>query len=373
MLYIAIASRSFFGAERRYFKIIRYLLDHREGQVRVRLLITVSLYRSALEVGWAAAVLRTLDQGGNLAVLPDKWSQFRHCVRPLLFARGVFGKSPFHALLRARFLAYLRSTIGLRASIEATSPDVADRIALEAPYFALNRLGAIRSVSPTVTQRLTAGFGKRFGVERASALVERIQTATSPFYDASDSGDEGAAWSDAKANVVVSASRFIDRKNVVMIADALAEALPLMPGWRAKVLGTGPLESEIRDRLHSLIREGRVDVGYEATIEPTLRSSRVYVSMIEPDNYPSQGVLEAMRFRNAVVLSDTGDSRLFFAESSEQKNLVPLDSHELASRLVDLASSPDDVEASGLAAEARIRGAFSPGGHVDELLAACVG
>ncbi|XPP27596.1 MAG: glycosyltransferase [Leucobacter sp.] len=203
----------------------------------------------------------------------------------------------------------------------------------------------------------------RLGAESAAEIMSRAHTASTPYFNLPPEPIDFAA----KQQMIVSASRFEGRKNVVSVAKALSLALPKMPGWVACVAGQGEDETEIRQILASLIDEGRVSVGYDATIEKTLRAARVYISLIEPDNYPSQAVLEAMHFGNALVLSDKGDSGRFIGDSGNGV-LVPIDPKLVAEQLVAMSVDDESLEQMGRSSVVRVHQEFDPRVHIAEML-----
>src|SRR5690606_8123276 len=137
--------------------------------------------------------------------------------------------------------------------------------------------------------------------------------ASIPFFDALEITKQRVSQ---KEKWIVSASRFIERKNVVLFAHAVKDAIAELADWKVFLLGQGPEEERLRTLLSDEISRGVVDLGYDGRIEDILARSALYVSLIEPDSYPSQSVLEAMAFGNALLLGDVGDSARFIARST---------------------------------------------------------
>lgn len=360
---IAIVSRNFFGAERRFFRIVAYLQREAVSVVRVRLILNSTLYVVSSRIDWAAEILDRLEAGGQLSVIPDSLSHGRYLKRPSLLLLSVFSKAPMHSVLRSRPAAYLRALLGGDVGIEVTSREEADSVAKLPPYFVLRRVGAFRCVSPAVHWRFVEALTTRFGERRALRISRAIVVAETPFFDP----HAISSPSESKENLVVSASRFVGRKNVVMIARALASVLPSLPGWRAAILGRGDDEVAIRSILGALIEEGRVDVCHAPGADPYLARSRIYISMIEPDNYPSQSILEALHLQNALILSDTGQSSRFLDEGRNGR-LVPLDESSLASALLELAGNERGLDEMGVASAGYASRHFSASAHVYGLL-----
>ena len=81
------------------------------------------------------------------------------------------------------------------------------------------------------------------------------------------------------------------------------------------------LEILLADEINtnSVMKIGRVN-----DISDYLMHSKIYVSLIEPDNYPSQSIFEAMYYGNALVCSNTGDSNKFINNNFSFFSLIIL-------------------------------------------------
>ena len=362
-LSVVIFSRNFFGAERRFFRIVAALRGL-AVPVDVVLVINSSLLESASRVDWAHRTMEDLRGASRLVVIPDRISHLPLTTRIHTLPRLLLGRLPMHALLRAWPVAVLRSVLGLPTVYEFTSPVGAERYARSARPSTLRRLTAIRCLTPTIEKRLMSTLRERRLSDATLADISaRVHTASSPYFD---SPADGVDFS-LKRPVVASASRFIPRKNVLLIAQALAEALPRMEGWSAAIMGKGEDEPQIREVLADLMTAGRVSVGYRSDVEEVLRQSSVYVSLIEPDNYPSQGVLEAMNYGNALLLGNSGDSGRFIGDSPNG-TIVDLELTAVVEALIDLSRDRQTLEGMGKLSQARIATAFAPAAHIRELL-----
>lgn len=119
-----------------------------------------------------------------------------------------------------------------------------------------------------------------------------------------------------KENIIVFAHRLYPRKNALLFARVAKEFVKLYPSWKIKILGKGPQSVEIQDLLAEEIISGQIEAGYTTRILSELERSKIFVSLIEPDNYPSQSVLEAMYTGNALLLSDCGFTRERFFQGN---------------------------------------------------------
>lgn len=361
---IAIASRNFFGAERRVLKIVHALATRYRAAADVRMIVNSSLLVAARRTEWGSAYFRDLDSAGRLVVVPDRIGHLRYTRRLIHGARALMSRAPFHAVLRAEPLASARALLGLPSSIEITGPVSAKSRSQHLPLFLLRRLTSVRLLTPSLARTFRAGLTERFGARISDEVMARAAVASSPYFVPSSKPHELPS----KEKLIVSGSRFERRKNVVTVAKALAIALPKLPAWNARVMGQGEDDAEIRSILQPFIEAGRVTVGYEPHIEEVLKRSQIYVSLIEPDNYPSQAVLEAMQFGNALVLSDVGDSAKFIGNPPNGE-LAPIDAQEVAKRIVNLANEGGLAKRMGELSMKHVREAFDARTHIAELLA----
>ena len=76
-------------------------------------------------------------------------------------------------------------------------------------------------------------------------------------------------------------------------------------------MGDGPELNQVKSILNDEIKCGVVKLGRVENPFEVLLKTNIFVSLIEPDNYPSQSVMEAMDSCNALLLSDTGFSKEF--------------------------------------------------------------
>ncbi len=113
-----------------------------------------------------------------------------------------------------------------------------------------------------------------------------------------------------KEKIVLFAHRLINRKNPTKYLEAVELLSKEYSDWKFLIYGAGEMRQEIIEMVERIGKN--VEYGYTTEISELQKRSSIFVSIIEPDNYPSQSVLEAMYFGNAVVLSDTGCSKKMF-------------------------------------------------------------
>ena len=102
------------------------------------------------------------------------------------------------------------------------------------------------------------------------------------------------------------------------------------------VCGSGPLEPEIRRSFEALTGQ-KIHIHYEENPFEILARCKVFVSLQDLENYPSQSLLEAMACKCAIIATDVGSTRQLLDESCAI--LVPSDPAALATALEKLLDS----------------------------------
>ncbi|MBD2394962.1 glycosyltransferase [Cyanobacterium aponinum FACHB-4101] len=152
---------------------------------------------------------------------------------------------------------------------------------------------------------------------------------------------------DKKENTIIFAHRLIARKNGVLFARVIREFFRnnKRKDWIVKIYGKGPELSRINEILKEEIYSGKVVVGYKTQILPELERSKIFVSLIEPDNYPSQSVLEAMYTGNALLLSNTGFTKSKFF--NDNGLLCEVNFDDVLSKLILLVENENNLDIFG--------------------------
>lgn len=235
---------------------------------------------------------------------------------------------------------------------EVTSPEWADRIINKSA----NVPGRVQlhAVSESVFERLVKG-----------GLGERTIAAPSLFPNLNPMEADEPEF-ESKENLIVFAHRLIPRKNGVLFARAAKRFLRTNPEWSVSIFGTGPDEGKMRCILSAEIASGGVNFGYTVDLPSELKRSKLFVSIIQPDNVPSQSVVEAMIHGNALLLSNVGRTKNKFF--SENGRLVNVDEDEVFAALCELTSSSDHLESMGLNSFTHVREKFSQSKYIDHLL-----
>ena len=101
-------------------------------------------------------------------------------------------------------------------------------------------------------------------------------------------------------------ARMVAGKGHRLLRNALIElARTMRSGLVVHVCGFGPLEPEIRQEFQALKRH-QVKLYFERDPFRVLLRTKIYVSLQDTENYPSQSLLEAMACSCAVVATGCG-------------------------------------------------------------------
>jgi len=171
-----------------------------------------------------------------------------------------------------------------------------------------------------------------------------------------------------KKKMLVSACRFIRRKNVPLLAKSIAGVIDRLPEWEFFIFGQGEQQQEIVDALEKWIERGRVHVGYSDNTLSALAESSIYVSLIEPDNYPSQSILEAMACGNAILLSNTGVSSNFISDRNPNGILVDLSEGSISEAILRMCADEKLLAEMQASSAEYVRREYSPDVFIKEFL-----
>jgi len=320
---IWLGSSSFFGAERRLMKLAN-LLTVEIKEVDIYLVIPHSLYLASRENEPAKIIFDKFDLDNKLIILPHNFNIILSKRLFLLF-KLMLTKTKFMLSLGAHKYFKILKLFGNKPVLEITSPDIAKGMRRRMSPKFFSSISKFICVSPNVRRILLAGMNEG-GYEKYNDKVVCYQA---PFFSVPEKGVF------QKEKLIVSSSRMIKRKNVHLFAEAYKRIAHELPEWKVMILGSGELELDIKESLKELIEANVVEVGYNPDVTSVLKRSSLYVSFIYPDNYPSQGVVEAMSYCNALLLSNTGDSHKFIYQDEKGVNgeLVSLDIDEMALKI----------------------------------------
>jgi glycosyltransferase involved in cell wall biosynthesis len=163
-----------------------------------------------------------------------------------------------------------------------------------------------------------------------------------------------------KRNYIVFAGRLEAYKNPYLFVDAVALCAERLrhDGWKCYLYGKGEFEQGIAARVDELNLGDLIELGATADLSPLLGESKVFISIQQTENYPSQVLLEAMAAENAIVATDVGETRrlvdeevgTLFAEQTPER---------LADAIEELIQDSDLCRTRGRKARERVVGSHN--------------
>lgn len=158
---------------------------------------------------------------------------------------------------------------------------------------------------------------------RPLGLLHKVTTSPCSFTDVERYS--GVAVKDID---IVFAGAFNAEKNPLLFVDALASLRRRGIPFAAVMAGGGPQGESVKERVRAAGLRDEVAVGPIADMSSVFARSRIFVSLQQNENYPSQSLIEAMVARNAVVASDVGETRRLV--TPDTGIVVPLEAEKVA-------------------------------------------
>lgn len=158
-----------------------------------------------------------------------------------------------------------------------------------------------------------------------------------------------------KENSVIFLSRLKEIKNPMLFLHAikiLNEGNRDSSGIKFYIFGDGPLESDIINFINNYRLSNVYFGGLVYETWKHLSNSKVFVSIQEGNNYPSQALIEAMACENAIIASDVGETRLLVSDN--EGILVNLSAADIANAINELFTTPGLIEKLGKNARKKV-------------------
>src|SRR5690554_2561441 len=156
---------------------------------------------------------------------------------------------------------------------EVTSPDVAKSLSVKL-LIRLKMYKKLVSVSDGVSKMLV----NMAGSEERITLYTRKQPLA---YSRNDGNLI------EKEKIVVFAHRLIPRKNPILAASSFVVLAREFKDWNFYICGDGDLKNEVEEIVSTAALNNLVYKGYVYDMDSLMRRSMIFVSLIQPDNYPS--------------------------------------------------------------------------------------
>jgi len=158
-----------------------------------------------------------------------------------------------------------------------------------------------------------------------------------------------------KENTVVYLSRLYSLKNPILFLQSIKVFNKINQDCnniKFYLIGEGELEEDVREFIESNKMQNTYFIG--ESLEPWryLRKSKVFVSLQQINNYPSQALMEAMACENAIIASDVGETRLLVTEN--EGILVKLEPESIAEAINKLFIEKGLIEKLGANARKKV-------------------
>ncbi len=236
----------------------------------------------------------------------------------IVLVKGVFEQYPLSAYVAAR-LSRTGRLIAFEHNMPNALPDlVMDRglwgairklIGWRTRYIFAKRLqGRLSHITVCVSEAIRRCLTQDFGYpnDRTVTIRNGIDLG---YYHSTGRANEirlERPGQDGKPKTIVCAARLSPAKRLDLLLEALAILGRSQSGWRCLILGTGPLEKELRDQAGQLGLDQLVTfVGHVDDVRPYLRTADLFVLSSEKEGLPL-ALLEAMAFGVPPVVTDVG-------------------------------------------------------------------
>ncbi|WP_132253659.1 glycosyltransferase family 4 protein [Natranaerovirga pectinivora] len=353
-------SKGVSGAEKRIFRIASLLNN---ATKKTFFIVNSELYIAAQKDQELSSRLKIINDESRLIIISDSKivkSKLMSFILLNIKAALIIRKykiGVMHLVLNGLYTSFGSKILGSKVIFEVTSPDVAKSlIEGKLKYFKCN-IDRIVAVSPTVNNILITKWSENNEYD----MVRKITCSPIPFFISSENN-----WDVEKENLIVFASRFIERKNPVLFAEAIKLFLDERPDWKIAILGKGPLKDQIESILRDYIDNRVVEIKYTEKLYWFLSRSKIFVSLIYPDNYPSQSVLEAMAMKNAIVATNVGSTSKLVTTANGIL-IDKFDKKEVYEKLIKLSSNQDLIKQMGEESVKKIENDFSPMDYISNL------
>ncbi|MFQ6082775.1 MAG: glycosyltransferase family 4 protein [Methanosarcinales archaeon] len=154
--------------------------------------------------------------------------------------------------------------------------------------------------------------------------------------------------------ITFAASRFEKAKNPILAVRAANILINKYNKTNSKFLLMGGKHEEIkvRELINSCNLSKNISVKYVHNVVDYLKTSLIFLSIQQVNNYPSQSLLEAMACGNAIVATDVGETRKLVNE--EVGFLVKPDAEEIAEAIKYLLENPEKAKGMGHKAREKV-------------------
>jgi len=156
-----------------------------------------------------------------------------------------------------------------------------------------------------------------------------------------------------KQKVISFSARMTKIKNPELLLDAINILNKKQTStYKFFFIGDGILLPTLKEKASKLQLKNTEFVGSIGSPENIIRSSSIFISIQEDNNYPSQSLIEAMACENSIIASDVGETRKIVSE--KEGILVNLDANEIAEAISLLINNPNLCKTMGANARKKV-------------------
>lgn len=344
------------GAEKRFINMA--FMFNKLDMLDIKLFIHESALNHAKSDEKIRSKISFLESKKSIVILKNATTKnvffrFIHLIFHLLRAIRLNNIRLLHTGSGLLYIIPFLKLFKVKIVYEVTSPDNVDLLVKTNKFF-LKSIDYFSCVSLSVFKRLV---DKKFE-------FNNLRFSKYPFYISQYAVDNVFN----KERVIMYCSRFIPRKNPILFLKVGIRILKLYPDYRLVMLGDGPLEDDLKCIMSVSEVKDRVSIYRSNNPFEEFEKSQIFVSLIEPDNVPSQSVLEACDTGNIIIVSDTGNSKLYISKNNGY--LCSLDEEAVFSAIEEaINSSEESKEMMAKNSKQLIIDKFPVSDYLNELIA----
>lgn len=140
-----------------------------------------------------------------------------------------------------------------------------------------------------------------------------------------------------KQNVISFVSRLDKIKGVSLLLDSIKKTIAQEDNVLFYIIGYGELKSVIDKFIHDNKYYDKVKCFFSSNPKEELKKSKIFLSLQDEENYPSQSLLEAMACKNAIIATNVGLTYKLVDENCGY--LINKDPNIIKDKIVDLINN----------------------------------
>jgi glycosyltransferase involved in cell wall biosynthesis len=158
-----------------------------------------------------------------------------------------------------------------------------------------------------------------------------------------------------KSNTITFCSRMTKIKNPMLLLKSILvfnEKYKRSNMYKFQFLGDGECFNEMTSFANKYNLSNVELLGNVNNPVEFMSKSKIFVSIQQANNYPSQSLLEAMACENAIIASDVGETRKLVTE--KEGLLINLKAEEIADAIIELVNDEEKMQTLGKLARSKV-------------------